>query len=1553
MDKELKLYTYVDGVNDTPFPSSDEQAVVGTFTYTANRMGSAPTLTFTLMHTLCLDDRWSEKVYASFNGERYYAYSIPTSSYSSSDKRYKHEVTLTSERAFLENVYFYDVVAEDVENDKPASNSSEVVFYGDIHEFAKRLQYSLDYAKLDYTVVVDDDVTSEAKLVSFSDAFFSTALQEVFNTYEKPYYFTNKEIHIGHNENVIDEEFEYGADKSLLSITKTNANFKIVNRCTGDGSSDNIPYYYPNLTPYGSVDALYNGSTTDALTVRNWELFAKCGLDGTFNYYKVEQLEERLTVLTIEDFIWVSEGIDSSLPNGRYRYKYTCRRAFNVDAAGGFYRINTSINDSTIEGYVYFHIEKYEDTIFDPPLTGRVPIEKGSNNTVFLPCGGYRVVATCVSNRALDEASRKRAFSVDVVQLEQKEYFGWQLNGEGAFIDPKGYGVWFDGEPKVGDVISFKQTKPRINTSTKLLPPIYRENDGKERFYNALNEKYLIPDGDGAKYEFSNEYTSGKPLEHIVHFEDIMPTIKNVVNGEDKPKPIDEFIEITYDDDDNDDVDEENKYIHPYFFAKLHKFNGKYGFNLFDHANENGGMTISMTTGNCGACEWLIGVDEESQKNIVQVYEEDTVAEDGTIHAKGTLMRDKDGRVMLGAAQEIQNDTRTNEVWIALKKEESTFGVIMPNATHNYRPSAGDKFVILNINLPHAYVLAAEKKLEESIIQYMSENNDDKFTFGIKFSRIYLAYNRKVFEALNENAGVKIKYNGTIYPLHISAYTYKMTAGQALPEITVTLADTFTVKQNPVKNTLNAIKNFGHSATYISDSRSSKKATVEAASVNHLAINQPTASVTKEELAPEFVSKTDDDYIKGEKTFDDTLRLGKELLSRDFVSNGYDGKGWGIYKDTSGKVIAEFDKIVLRDSMDVFSVKINQSESRVGTQIVSNAGCIVEYVEELDDRYRCYFDSQKGSVFSGFIMGDQALCAKMDEYNETLNNWYWCYVLDATPTHVDLSKSDKIGDGIPSLRDCIVQLGNRDDKDRQSAVIITSYPKPSLAQYVGINSYVLPEPVTKISPDDNVFTGKVHIGAGSTGVENLEGIPEAIQEAMSGVEISRYNLLRNSGFEGDYTTAELNGDDTLLNSDSAMFSPRLKYWNTIGDVKVVSNNESTSGYAVEMINAAWLIQTLDAPVIKDEHYIISFKGKGTKVLCGVGDDFTTIELGDAYAVHSYSFQASSESKGFMLQCKQGDNATICELQLERGDIRTAWGRSFLDNSKEQAAVEAIKYLSNAIKEGSTDIIGGLILSNMIMLGNYVNGKMEKVTAGMSGTYADDKSVALWGGGSYEDAIRTVAKLTSNNKEWDEDMANFVVTHGGDIFLRGYINALGGIFRGAVEIAEGKILLNADGSGHLADGKYSWNEKGITKISYPNMIEWVNFSAVVNGTNISLDNGGYIDNVVSIGDSVDASITYEMPSEVEIGLSICLRPIQEITRGWPVYPAILHSTIQFVAYSEDGEIIFGNCLYINTPPFSKHTINMTYNGSNWRVETDGSIGTTENGDATKNITIWQR
>lgn len=1138
--KTIKLYVYVDGINDIPFYGSEEyeefilsngeqfilsngfifnvrevneQIEIGSFRYDAKRMGGAPTISFTLMYEDCLDNFWSNSVYAVFNGEKYFLRQTPTSSKSNDDARYKHDVELISERAILDNVYFFDaVVGNPMESDKAVSNSTKVVFFGSVHEFAKRLNASLEYTKLlkwedgvneegepikianGYNVVVDEGIGSEEKLMSFEDQFFSNVLQEIYNTYEVPYYFEGKTIHIGFSDDVYPHIFSYGVDNALISITKNNANFKVVNRVTGKGSTDNIPFYYPNNSPKGIIEAEVNTTSEDfEVEIFDRDLYAdKVGVNSSIERTSIDYVVQsiRLDAGKVNDLFSPNDSIDLDI-----RYKDDPFR-FNVEISG----------QSSNKGEVYFELFLDDFVIYDgneeylQQLTEFVVYAESQRRSVY---GEYYFdgfsssQAKAKITNDINSIHVKLPFSVDG-NAEQKLRFkiimnpflsygrftckmrvkevdsdGWVL-GEKK-IDLTDVGLRSNGLANIGDTITQRLVK-YVNTSTNLMPSVYRHSDGKERFYNAINYPFPKYEGfdetleednygedgiqrnalgeyeidgmihndaykeaDGKYIVFKNPYFEGTPKEHSISVEDLKPTIKEAVNS--MGLRMDMFSEFAYDLDDNDETEESDSessrdFKHSYFFGKLRKLD----FNLFEHAIEQQPMTISFTSGDCGACNFEIGVTEEfPQKNPVQV------------DADGNLVRDEQGRVVCGQfapieeskCQPQQQDTINNEVWIALKKEEQTYGILMPKATTKeegengeiieiggHRPKActvnedgtpnndGDTFVILGINLPDEYIYRAEDKLRDEIIKYIKENNEEKFTFSITFSRIFFEENPAVLEYLNENSRLNVAYNGKTYTLYVTSYSYNMGEGDALPEIKVELDDKLTVSQNALQNAISEVKS----------------------EVNMAFANFDVLAYA----SPYFLRRDVDDTCNSTIDFKKGIKFGE-------------GGKVEVLDNNSAKLTIEYLEVTKKASFTSLEIK---EKTHVGGQIIiSPAATTCGEVEELEDAYRCYFQTKDedggDEIFNQFVVNDLAIC---QTYNAWGSRYYWRKVVGVGEDYIDLSKTlcDEYSD-VPMAGDKIVQLGNTEDIARQAAQVLSAYGEdaPSFIMYNGINDFTL------------------------------------------------------------------------------------------------------------------------------------------------------------------------------------------------------------------------------------------------------------------------------------------------------------------------------------------------------------------------------------------------------------------------------------------------------------------------------------------------------------------
>lgn len=1047
MEKQLKLYKLVNG-QKALFPSEDKPLLLDTFTYTSQRMGGTPSITASARYERCLDDEW-DGVFTEFNGERYFIKATPNSSKANDDARYEHSITLYSERFVLDNTYFIDAVQEDSAIDKYKSNSTKVLFMGDIAEFASRLSDSMAYAGLDYTAVVDEDITTEHKLVSFENKFISEALQEAFNIFEVPYYFVGKVIHFGYTSNAITTPVEYGADEALMTIQKNNANYRVVTRCSGTGSEDNIPYYYPNLSPKGDIAAVASAGNFSVQVV-NAEAFSnKVSPSDEIRYkaatFDKEYLSAEYPIFFGQDLTYIQNRLITDTNNPLKAYVMTISNVNSYWQKGSCTAIQsinvTSTGVITIKAEmtsVYFRAGNYMEgkplDIIDVPTsvqTFRLAVRsKGGDITPLSyeyfdaeqlksgvsvnieTTGEYYVEFQMVfdDSRKVTSFDAIQYYAYPTVSLEvESASGGWLLNGEIASLSSLGLVV--SGNPKNGDRIT--QTVGRyIQPSKTLMPPIFRETRGAERFYNAISGIYPTPEIPSEFYDFANEYTEGDPREQVVSFENIKPTIKGMTNA--SGQPIDKFLEFAWDADDNDDFDPEtNEYYHKYFFAKLPKFDGPYGFNLFDSANENGEMTFSMTSGVCGGCEFSIGVGSESQKNIVQV------------DANGNLERDSKGNVKLGVAQDRQNDTIHNEVWIALKKEENTYPVLMPSLSRGLVPTSNDTFVILQINLPQAYITAAEHRLYEEIIKYMKLNNDEKFTFTIGFSRIFFAQNPAFLAQLNENARLLVRYKEREYTFYISSFKYTMNAGDVLPNISVELVEELTTTGNSLQQRIDAVK-------------------------QDILASVGGADVLKTGLKY-FLRKDTEDAANEKLTFLKGAKFGK-------YSSGPLGGGGAINVNPDGSTTAEFDFLKIRRKAEFAEITIDELKSVGGTIILSNASMRCSAVETLGDRYRCYFQkngTDGRDIVNQFAVGDLARC---QTFATTHTKYYWRQVVGVGDDYIDLSVdiADENSD-IPSAGDVIVQLGNATDVNRQSAQILSCYgtDAPSFIMLHSINSFSL------------------------------------------------------------------------------------------------------------------------------------------------------------------------------------------------------------------------------------------------------------------------------------------------------------------------------------------------------------------------------------------------------------------------------------------------------------------------------------------------------------------
>lgn len=1348
MEKVLKLYTFVDGIEDTPFPNKTEQIVIGDFKYDAARMGGVPTIEATVKHRLCLDKLWTDKVYASFDGEKFYVKDTPSSSKSNEDERYEHSVTLKSEREVLNHTYFIDAVQGDSTIDGVVSNSLKVQFMGDITQFVARLNASMSYSKIDYTAVIDDGITSESQLVSFEDKYILEALQEIYNVYKLPYYFVGKTIHVGYEQNAIPTVMKYGIDGALLSVSKENANYNLVNRITGVGSSDNIPYYYPNKTPKGEVSInVYSGNqglTQSDLSLVDAVKFAeKVGSTDKCIYSK--KSGENVVVINSYEFYNSSTFVDYeanseiSIPVRKEGSAYKSTATFLVNV--------TILHDASITvNTAFMPINFSFGALSSPSFTIKGYGEEDTqykvlNNGDKVAAGDYTIkVVFKVSYTGIVSDSVTSAKFYFEASFPSSYYEYWDLNGKEVKLEE--IGISLNGSPKlvVGDYFTQNIGK-QIPYCTELMPPIYRETEGEQRFYNALNDTYQKPDSD-EYYTFENVYSEGNPLEGKVTAEDIKPSIKGMTNAE--GLRIDMFTEFAYDENDSDEFDgEKNEYVHPYFFGKLRKFNGDYGFNLFDQASESGNMEFSFTSGMCGSCTFEIGAGDETQKNLVQVDD------------SGNLLRDENGNVRCGrdglqkeTPQDRQNDTVNYEVWVALKKDDTTYTNVMPNVSKNLKPKAGDTFVILNINMPDSYIYKAENDLKEYLIQYMAENNSEKFNFSIKFSRIFFAEHPDILEQLNENSRLIVEYNKVQYTFYVDNFTYTMSSDSPLPEIEVNLVDTLSIGQNSLQTMLDGVKqdvlsNIGSGDILSQGNKYFIRKDVADRAKGEKTFNDLVKLIDGLEIGTYLSKKSGakisadgaaellnlllrgalaiGDYKKGLKGANIDEQGVADLLSilvRSGIesanfSTGALGAGFCLKKDENGDSYLEVDRMLVRKVATFIRLLIQQIKHVGGQIILTPASMSCVKIEDKGDFYRCYFENTDGerTIEQEFVVGDlaraQTFNVKEGVNENVTNTYYWRAVVGTGDNYIDLSKTDcDAGSTEPKAGDDIVQLGNKTDATRQAAIILSAYGNdaPYFKLYRGINSYSLDgkEFVSFSRSEVMIIADAIRFSSGESVKDYIDN---AVGEVNTKVDDAISDLSENISFvnqlskdleavknqiDGAIETWFYEPVPTLSNEPAVNWTTNEDKNVHLGDLYYDGNGKayrfqvSGSKYTWQVITDSDITKALaDAKKAQD-----TADGK-RRVFVTTPSNASVYDIGDLWVNATYG-----SYKNDLLRCKTAKQANA-QFSIEHWELASKYTDDTKANQA-QAAADAAKQAADSAQQTANNAVQSAATANALL-----------------------------------------------------------------------------------------------------------------------------------------------------------------------------------------------------------------------------------------------------------------
>lgn len=1244
------------------FPSESNPAIVSSYTYDAKRMGGAPTLTATIYSSEPL--QWKKEEFVEYNGDRFFASYTPNSTKDNSSRMWKCEITFTSRRELLDNTLFFDVVVDDVDTqnkDRYRSNQTKFTFGGTIHEFVARINSSMAYCGLyrpteeykGYYVVVDEGYgTDEVKEVSFEDQYLTDVLQLINTTFELDYYWVGNVCHVGKvQHDLTDTPIKYGSSDALISVSKENANYKIVDMITGYGSSDNLPYYYPNDDEFGEAVFNTENISKDKVSVELSKFLKDSRYNDTLILYKSKEGKSYNGSVDVSSHTFDRFTTPSNLTqaDNQSNPTVTCRFSFSIPISAikgqsvdltnlNFsYELNSSVSrkdyitnvGNAVKSIYIFKGKELYKTISNKMSFGSVAtytFEEDGDFTLSIEsefsykCKVYKNSAGINDFYGAD--SWNVAFSGSIEFLyELKSEYEWR-NGDkyipysDAGINVSGIGeancIEYDYQfVKDGDRYGFNKVytgtednavkvivtdRVWIAPSSVLMPSVYRNTKGAERFYYALNNTHKLPSGSGY-YEFANLYKKGNPHQGTVTFDGIKPTINGIVNAE--GQLFGEIADVAFDKEDSDVKDSNGNYIHSYFYMKLHKFNGDFGFDLFAHALASESAKINLIKSNgCPACSFVIykqpSADNSKYYNCV------SVDENGNLKQVNT---DKNDYIFANASDayedKLNQDSTQKELWIAVQKDTSTLGIVMPNASAGFKPQKGDLFVITGIKPPKVLVTAAEKRLDDALVKHMSENNTDQFNYPVKFSRIFLQENPEFASKLNENAKLSIQIQGDSdndgnlisHEVFVSNYSVKVDNDE-LSEVEIELVNSLEVTKSDTKQIIDAVK--GETVKSLSSM------------IGGSNTNGFNASITDKM----YLSKLTDDIAHGTITFEKVQKFlqglnigegnnysidanGNAILSSVIVNllksldfNESEQSGFAIKQRSDGKYQMLLTDLIVWGKA-IFNTLLIRELSYVGGNIVlSPAAGKISYIKEVYSEttneligWKCYLLADDGTTatINSFKVDDQVRCKtfniKAGVYENVSNKDYWRLVAKVSTENEVITDSEghELYDGKkfawiqiakdncmegsdnPAVGDTLVLMGNRSDKTRQHLLMMETEgdSAPKFTMYRGINSYSLKDK----SIFDVGFDG-INIVTKYFKMVNVSGekiwTPIYLGDWKEETAYEYYNEVTWLGTrwlciapEGQTTTAEPSEDSPYWKATTNVYTPKLYLYTDI------------------------------------------------------------------------------------------------------------------------------------------------------------------------------------------------------------------------------------------------------------------------------------------------------------------------------------------------------------------------------------------------------------------------
>lgn len=675
-------------------------------------------------NTADADDYYTGKEYVIYNNEKYYldVKSI-SKSYNKDAAKYVYSLSFNNEYHKLFTTPFKNIATI---NEEPQfyTNSNVINFVGNIGELKDRINACLtkSYSSYMYQVIYDSgfapNLTNYQK-VSVENISIFDALKLFYDIFSVPFYIEGYNIILGREPNDIGHTFEYG--NGIKEMTKGKSKDFVTTSVSGKGGQTNIPFRYPVVRD--SDGNIINHPYTSTY------LMPTCFVDSVRKKVQTDAIDYDPNILIVNSY--------EAVTNDSY-----------INEAGQTIDV---VYENPINANNYAHEFVDFDEIY-PTITG-------------VTYGGHRI------DQIKSVSYQEGDTFLESEKTKELNYFFIELY-------PMGFDLYAHAS-ETGEMTLSMNSGACSGCQFKVVGNFNRVWSQYDIYFAKQNSGVSYEPSDFMLFYdkdlFNTMLTSidtrgyfGGGIEDPRWENLVTSAIKSkIVNGLNVHTLLKQYIDklMTY----------EDIYV-DIFWKTLGDYHHEIGNNRLNTAKEEiyllynnwDTYTNAEFAYRCvmvdNALRWLDGGLIIAQ-DVFMKYYPDAVYPPEPPYSRGDFFKMK-----VRNTTDYPDSTNTS-ITIKVLKDDSTYGTILPNQF--VQPKANDTFTILNIDMPETYIVAAQRRLDKALKEYLQQKNKDNANYTIELSQVFLGNNLTIYNKIKTDTYMNFKFKGTTVSQQIKRITKK------------------------------------------------------------------------------------------------------------------------------------------------------------------------------------------------------------------------------------------------------------------------------------------------------------------------------------------------------------------------------------------------------------------------------------------------------------------------------------------------------------------------------------------------------------------------------------------------------------------------------------------------------------------------------------------------------------------------------------------------------------------------------------------------------------